>query len=45
MNRIPPGGFGLAIRACLEHFEGDDVAIVRADLSDDPEDIVKCYSF
>ena len=43
INRVPPGGFGRAIRSCLEHFRGDIVVIVMADLSDDPLDIVKYY--
>jgi dolichol-phosphate mannosyltransferase len=34
------GGFGLAVRAGLEEFTGDGVAIVMADCSDDPEDLV-----
>jgi dolichol-phosphate mannosyltransferase len=34
-------GFGYAVRAGLEAFEGDAVAIVMADRSDDPYDIVK----
>ena len=34
------GGFGLAVRAGLEQFEGDGVAIMMADCSDDPEDLV-----
>ena len=33
-------GFGMAIRAGLDVFEGDAVAIVMADASDDPEDLV-----
>jgi dolichol-phosphate mannosyltransferase len=33
-------GFGNAIRAGLDVFEGDAVAIVMADASDDPEDLV-----
>jgi dolichol-phosphate mannosyltransferase len=36
-------GFGMAIRAALELFEGDAVAIVMADASDDPEDLVRYY--
>jgi dolichol-phosphate mannosyltransferase len=36
-------GFGFAVRAGLEHFEGDAVAIVMADGSDDPEDVVRYY--
>lgn len=35
-----PRGFGLAVRAGLERFEGDAVAIVMADLSDGAEDLV-----
>jgi dolichol-phosphate mannosyltransferase len=31
-------GFGMAIRAGLDVFEGDAVAIVMADASDDPDD-------
>lgn len=34
------GGFGLAVRAGLEQFSGDGVAIMMADCSDDPEDLV-----
>jgi dolichol-phosphate mannosyltransferase len=33
-------GFGFAVRAGLEEFEGDAVAIVMADGSDNPEDLV-----
>ena len=33
-------GFGFAVRAGLERFEGDAVAIVMADGSDDPQDLV-----
>jgi dolichol-phosphate mannosyltransferase len=33
-------GFGFAIRAGLEHYSGDAVAIVMADGSDDPRDLV-----
>jgi dolichol-phosphate mannosyltransferase len=35
-----PRGFGYAVRAGLERFEGDAVAIVMADGSDAPEDLV-----
>jgi dolichol-phosphate mannosyltransferase len=35
-----PNGFGFAVRAGLEGFRGDAVAIVMADGSDDPEDLV-----
>jgi dolichol-phosphate mannosyltransferase len=36
-------GFGMAIRAGLDVFTGDAVAIVMADASDDPEDLVKYH--
>ncbi|HXR31184.1 MAG TPA: glycosyltransferase family 2 protein [Solirubrobacterales bacterium] len=35
-----PNGFGFAVRAGLEAFEGDAVAIVMADGSDSPQDLV-----
>jgi len=38
-----PRGFGLAVRAGLEAFEGDALSIVMADLSDSPEDLVSYY--
>jgi len=37
------GGFGLAVRAGLDAFMGDVVAVVMADGSDPPEDVVRCY--
>jgi dolichol-phosphate mannosyltransferase len=36
-------GFGMAVRAGLEVFEGDAVAIVMADASDDPRDLVRYH--
>lgn len=39
----PPNGFGLAVRQGLEHFNGDAVAIVMADGSDSPQDLVLYY--
>jgi dolichol-phosphate mannosyltransferase len=36
-------GFGMAIRAGLDVFEGDAVAIVMGDASDDPEDLVRYH--
>jgi dolichol-phosphate mannosyltransferase len=36
-------GFGMAIRAGLDVFEGDAVAIVMADASDNPEDLVRYH--
>jgi dolichol-phosphate mannosyltransferase len=41
-SHLPPG-FGYAIRAGLEHYTGDAVAIVMADLSDSPADVVLYY--
>jgi dolichol-phosphate mannosyltransferase len=38
-----PNGFGYAIRYGLERFEGDCVAIMMADLSDSPSDLVRFY--
>jgi dolichol-phosphate mannosyltransferase len=35
-----PGGYGFAVRAGLDLFEGDAVAIVMADGSDSPRDVV-----
>jgi dolichol-phosphate mannosyltransferase len=39
-----PNGFGYAIRYGLERFSGDCVAIVMADLSDSPADLVAFYN-
>jgi len=36
-------GFGMAIRAGLDVFEGDAVVIAMADASDDPEDLVRYH--
>jgi dolichol-phosphate mannosyltransferase len=36
-------GFGMAIRAGLDVYTGDAVAIVMADASDDPEDLVRYH--
>lgn len=38
-----PNGFGFAIRYGLERFEGDCVAVMMADLSDSPQDLVNFY--
>jgi dolichol-phosphate mannosyltransferase len=38
-----PNGFGFAVRAGLETFEGDAVVIVMADGSDDPRDVILYY--
>ena len=38
-----PNGFGLAVRKGLENVEGDVVAVVMADGSDSPQDVVRFY--
>ena len=38
-----PNGFGHAVRAGLDNFAGDAVAIVMADLSDSPDDVVQYH--
>lgn len=38
-----PGGYGRAVRYGLDSFTGGCVAIMMADMSDDPEDLVKYY--
>jgi dolichol-phosphate mannosyltransferase len=43
VNNAPPNGFGLAVRRGLAEFRGAAVAIVMADGSDDPADIVRFF--
>ncbi|WP_088890489.1 glycosyltransferase family 2 protein [Leptolyngbya ohadii] len=43
VNNEPPNGFGFAVRRGLSDFTGDAVAIMMADASDDPEDLVAAY--
>jgi dolichol-phosphate mannosyltransferase len=43
LNPPPHNGFGFAVRKGLESFRGDCVAIVMADLSDSPADLVRFY--
>lgn len=43
VHNTPPGGLGRAVRFGLKHFKGDAVAVVMADLSDNPKDVVTCY--
>ncbi|WP_138499131.1 glycosyltransferase [Nostoc sp. PA-18-2419] len=43
VNNYYPNGFGFAVRCGLENFTGDAVAVVMADSSDAPEDIVSYY--
>ncbi len=38
-----PNGFGYAVRYGLDRFCGDYVAVMMADLSDDPNDLVRFY--
>jgi dolichol-phosphate mannosyltransferase len=38
-----PKGFGFAVRTGLERFEGDAVAIMMGDGSDDPRDVVRYF--
>lgn len=38
-----PNGFGYAVRYGLERFQGDCVAVMMADLSDSPADLVRYY--
>jgi dolichol-phosphate mannosyltransferase len=44
VTNLGPNGFGFAIRYGLERFSGDCVAIMMADLSDDPKDLVRFYN-
>ena len=39
-----PNGFGYAVRYGLDRFNGDCVAVMMADLSDSPYDLVKFYT-
>lgn len=43
VNNRPPNGFGFAIRRGLAEFSGDAIAIMMADASDDPRDLVTGY--
>lgn len=42
-TNMGPNGFGYAVRYGLERFQGDMVAVMMADLSDDPSDLVAYY--
>lgn len=42
-SNIGPNGFGYAVRYGLERYTGGCVAIMMADLSDDPDDLIKFY--
>lgn len=43
VNNTPPNGFGFAVRKGLESYEGSCVALVMADMSDRPEDLISYY--
>ena len=43
VNNQSPNGFGLAVRKGLDNAEGDAVAVMMADGSDAPRDLVKFY--
>jgi dolichol-phosphate mannosyltransferase len=40
----PPNGFGFAVRCGLANFRGDSVAIVMADMSDVPADLIAFHA-
>jgi len=39
-----PNGFGYAVRYGLERYSGDCVAVMMADLSDSPDDLIRYYT-
>ena len=43
VNNLPPNGFGFAVRRGLAEFRGEAIAIVMADGSDDPADVIAFY--
>ena len=43
-NNDGPNGFGYAVRYGLNHFDGDCVAVMMADLSDSPDDLLLFYN-
>ncbi|OKH40429.1 glycosyl transferase [[Phormidium ambiguum] IAM M-71] len=43
INNYYPNGFGFAVRCGLENFQGDAVAVMMADNSDDPQNLVDYY--
>ena len=44
VTNIGPNGFGYAVRYGLERFTGDCVAVMMADLSDSPNDLIRYYN-
>lgn len=43
LNSYYPNGFGFAVRCGMENFSGDAVAVVMADSSDSPDDLIRYY--
>ena len=43
-TNLGPNGFGYAVRYGLERFTGDFVAVMMADLSDSPHDLITYYN-
>lgn len=43
INNYYPNGFGFAVRCGLENFQGDAVAVMMADNSDDPQNLIDYY--
>ncbi|HLF51747.1 glycosyltransferase family 2 protein [Flavobacterium sp.] len=43
-TNLGPNGFGYAVRYGLERYSGDCVAIMMADLSDSPYDLIRFYT-
>lgn len=43
ITNLGPNGFGYAVRKGLENFAGDCVAVMMADMSDSPYDLIKFY--
>lgn len=44
VTNLGPNGFGYAVRYGLERYSGDCVAIMMADLSDSPYDLIRYYT-
>ena len=42
-DNLATNGFGLAVRMGIRHVEGEWVAVMMADASDDPEDLIRFY--
>ncbi len=43
LNSYYPNGFGFAVRCGMENFSGDAVAVLMADSSDSPDDLIRYY--